>query len=59
MKFITYAGKTLSLSEHARRIGMSRQLLHNRLKRGWSLKRALTEPKKRYRGPNPFTPETP
>lgn len=41
---IQYDGKSLCISEWARRIGVSRFTLHWRLSNGWPLERALTEP---------------
>lgn len=41
---ITYNGKTLNLVEWASVLGMKKGTLGNRLKRGWSIERALTTP---------------
>lgn len=41
---ITFNGTTLPLKRWARKIGMSGEGLHNRLRRGWSVERALTTP---------------
>ena len=38
---ITHAGRTYCMAEWARQVGISRELLHWRLKRGWSISRAL------------------
>ncbi len=44
-KHLTFKGETLIASEWARRIGITRTVLSDRLSRmGWSLERALTEP---------------
>ena len=40
---LSYRGVTLSISEWARRIGMSRNTFKNRLAHGWGLARAITE----------------
>lgn len=40
-RFITYNNETLSLSEWARRIGISRQVLYQRLDAGWGMEKAL------------------
>ena len=42
-KPVTFNGETLVLSEWSRRIGGDRSLVHNRLKRGWNIERAVTE----------------
>lgn len=39
-----FDGKTLTLTEWARRIGVSKHTLYHRFKKGWPLDRALTEP---------------
>lgn len=41
---ITYNGQTLTLSEWARTKGLKRATLFIRLKQGWTVERALTEP---------------
>ena len=41
-KLITFNGVTLTESDWSRRLGLSRNVVRNRLKRGWSLERALT-----------------
>jgi len=43
-KKITFRGQTLSLSEWATTLGLSRWALHDRLANGWTLHRALTTP---------------
>lgn len=40
-KFLTYQGKTLSFSEWANRIGVSKQVIHNRVKSGKSIEEIL------------------
>jgi hypothetical protein len=40
---ITFNGKSQSITEWAEEIGISRQSLRNRIKRGWSLEKALTK----------------
>lgn len=44
-KLITHNGQTLLLVEWAELLGVSRSLILARLRRGWSVDRALTEPK--------------
>ena len=44
-KFITFQNETHCLSEWAEKIGISRNTLLNRLKSGWNIERALTEPR--------------
>lgn len=39
---ITHAGQTHCMAEWARRIGISKERLHWRLKNGWTIERALT-----------------
>lgn len=41
---LTYKGKTLCISEWAEIIGIDKDTLWMRIKRGWSIKRALTSP---------------
>lgn len=47
---ITFNGTSLTVSGWAKRVGIGRTALHNRLKQGWPLERALTE------GPAPMGP---
>jgi len=42
---LTYNGETLSVSQWAKRIGINVQTLWERIQSGWSVERALTEPK--------------
>lgn len=41
---LTFQGETLTQSEWARRTGLSKEVIHSRLKRGWSIEEALTTP---------------
>lgn len=43
-RLITYNGETLSMREWSRRLGMGSTTLLFRLRRGWSVERAITEP---------------
>lgn len=40
-RLLTYNGETKTVSEFAKEYGLSQQCLHNRIKRGWSIERAL------------------
>lgn len=42
--WLTYHGETMVREDWAKRVGMNSATLRNRLRRGWSLERALTEP---------------
>lgn len=42
---ITWRGETLTAGQWAERVGISRQSLRDRLSSGWSIERALTEPR--------------
>lgn len=45
---LTYLGKSMSITEWARELGISRYTLSSRLFRGWSVKKALsTKPRKK------------
>jgi hypothetical protein len=41
---LTFKGETLTISDWAASVGIERQTVSARLKRGWSVARALTEP---------------
>jgi len=41
---LTYNGETLTLRQWAHRLGCSHQVLRERLRLGWSVKRTLTTP---------------
>lgn len=43
-RWITFKGRTLNLSAWAEEIGMLPSSLESRLRKGWSIERALTEP---------------
>lgn len=45
---ITAFGRTLSISEWAREVGISSSALKERIQSGWSLERALSEPRGRF-----------
>lgn len=43
-RILTLDGVTMTLPRWARKIGISRATLHSRLKHGWSIRRAISEP---------------
>lgn len=43
-RILTFHGKTLCVSEWARRVGIAPETLRSRLRLGWSVERTLTEP---------------
>lgn len=43
-RFVTYAGKTQTLKEWADSVGMKDVTLNSRIRAGWDIERALTEP---------------
>lgn len=45
-RYLTYQGRTLNVTEWSAEIGISREVLYNRLSKGWSEERALTTPLK-------------
>lgn len=47
-KLITHDGETHPSAEWARRVGISKELLHFRLRRGWPFKRAISKPVGRW-----------
>ena len=48
-RMISFQGKTMTLSEWARSLGMPRDVLDWRFKLGWSIERAFTEPMRKMR----------
>jgi hypothetical protein len=42
--FVTFQGKTLTVAQWARELGIKRELLKDRLRRGWTAKEAFTIP---------------
>nr|DAO73099.1 MAG TPA: intron associated endonuclease [Caudoviricetes sp.] len=44
-KIIEFNGISMNISEWARKIGISRKSLEGRIKRGWTIEKALTTPK--------------
>ncbi len=42
-RFITHQGKTLTVSQWAREIGIEMKTLHRRIQKGWKLEKALTK----------------
>jgi len=43
-RWITYNGKTMTLSEWSRKLNIAKSTLRNRFKKGWSVERAFSEP---------------
>lgn len=43
-RLITYHGRTMTIAEWARLVGMNYKVLHHRLSLGWEIERALTQP---------------
>lgn len=43
--YVDYLGQRISVAEYAERAGVGAGMLHNRLKRGWSVEEALTTPR--------------
>lgn len=41
---LTFNGQTLCITEWARRLGVSREALRNRIQRGWSVEDAICRP---------------
>lgn len=44
---ITYQGRTKTLSGWAKEFGIGREVLANRIRRGWSWERAISKPVKK------------
>lgn len=49
-RLLDYRGRVATLAQHAREAGLDRSVLRGRLRIGWSLERALTEPCTGHRG---------
>jgi hypothetical protein len=41
---VTFGGETLNINQWARRLGIKRELIKSRLRRGWSVEDTLTKP---------------
>lgn len=50
-RLITYGGRTQTLAQWAHEIGIGRDTLRHRIESGWSIERALTEPRNEKRDP--------
>ena len=48
-RFLTHNGETLSMAEWAERIGVSPNAMYMRLRKGWSVERAVTTPRQQGR----------
>lgn len=46
--FITYEGKTYTMSQFADYIGLSYSALQHRIERGWSIERIVSQPQRRH-----------
>jgi hypothetical protein len=44
---LTFGGRTMCVAAWEQELGMSTRLVSDRLRQGWSVERALTEPKRR------------
>jgi hypothetical protein len=42
-RYLSFNGETLILADWARRVGLTAETISRRIKRGWSVERALTE----------------
>jgi hypothetical protein len=42
--YVTYCGETKTLAQWAKYLGVTMHMIRNRIKRGWSIEKALTEP---------------
>jgi hypothetical protein len=45
---VTHDGRTQTLTEWAEELGISRKALQQRIKRGWKVERALTQPQQHH-----------
>lgn len=48
-RFLTFQGQRLSCAQWARRLGFHYNLIYQRLRKGWTIERTLTEPPKEKR----------
>ena len=49
-RVLVFNGKTQTMTQWEREIGFPKRLIHDRLKRGWTVERALSEPvQEKYR----------
>lgn len=48
-KFLTHDNRTMTISQWARNVGLNKNCIIRRLKRGWDVSRTLSEPSKRFR----------
>lgn len=48
-RLLTFAGTVKTLTAWAESLGVHPMVIHSRLKRGWTLERALTTPSKRQK----------
>ena len=56
---LTWQGRTQCVSAWAEELGMNRDALWGRLRRGWSVERALSQPVKTRRSPSPASSDFP
>lgn len=52
-RLLTHDGLTLTLTDWAKRLGLSKQAISARLRAGWPVDRALAQPKTPGKGPKP------
>lgn len=53
-KLITWDGRTLSAKEWSRRLGLGKDTVSRRLRKGWTLEEAMTRPMRPVSGPVPY-----
>jgi len=44
-RILSFGDSSLTVAEWARKLGVNAQVIYNRLSYGWSIERAVTEPK--------------
>lgn len=47
-RLLTFDGRTMTVAAWAEEVGIERMVLHNRIRRGWTVERTLTEPCQEY-----------